>query len=213
MRILALLVISVLMPFVNAATISVTPSTNTATVGDTVTADVNILDVVDLYAFQFDLSFSPNVIAASGVHNRHFFDMDGFFAGFIDNATGTITFISDTLSGPAFGKSGSGTLAQIHFTVTGPGTSSLMITNPILLDSTLASLPVQLVSSEITISDDASQVPEPATGFIAGAVLIGISSFRFRACRSLCTKWKYRLDLNLHFLHRYYPTLERHWNP
>jgi hypothetical protein len=181
MRILVLLFVSVLLPSLKATTISVTPSTSTAVRGETITAAINIFDVADLYAFQFDLLFGPDVLVASEVSDGHFLDTGGFFAGFIDNTVGMITFISDTLSGPVVGKSGSGVLAQIRLTATGPGTSALTIANPILLDSNLSSLPVQLVNSQIAVADSDSQVPEPATGLIAGLVLCGIVFSRIRA--------------------------------
>ena len=163
-----------------AATISVVPA-RTAMVGDTITADINISDVLDLYAFQFDLSFDPGILEASPATDGLFLGSGGFFEGFTDNALGTMTFISDSLAGPVPGMSGAGTLASIQFTAVGPGTSLITVANLILLDSTLADIAAVTNGSTVTVS----AIPEPGTVSFA---LLGLAALVAVSIRCQITK-------------------------
>ena len=164
-----------------AATISVVPSSATATVGDTITADINISDVLDLYAFQFDVSFAPGVLSANTPTDGLFLNSGGFFSGFTDNAAGTITFIADSLVGLMPGISGAGTLARIQFTAVGPGTSPITIGNPVLLDSNLFDIAAITNGSTVTVS----AIPEPGT---VSFVLLGLAALVAVSSRCQITK-------------------------
>jgi hypothetical protein len=152
---------------VPAATIAIVPSAPSITAGVTFTADINISGVVDLYAFQFDVSFTPGVLTATAVSDGMFLNSGGFFPGFTDNALGTITFIADSLVGPVPGVSGSGTLATIHFLAAGAGTSPITLSNLILLDSTLADIDIFATPTNATVA----VVPEPTSTLLALAGL------------------------------------------
>ncbi len=55
--------------------------------------DVNVADVTDLYAFQFDLGFDPTILSAVAVAEGPFLSSGGstfFLPGIIDNAAGTM---------------------------------------------------------------------------------------------------------------------------
>src|ERR1035437_9944500 len=142
--------------------LSIQPSTNTVGIGDHLTAAVNIAGVVDLYAQQFDLSFDPSVLRALIVSPGAFLSGGvGFIPGLIDNTAGTILFTADILSGAVPGISGDGILASIEFTALGAGTSSLTLSNVVLLDSNLADIPVgSVLGGAVSVAGTAT--PEPA---------------------------------------------------
>jgi len=100
--------------------LSVQPANSIVNEGQSFDVDIVISDVVDLYAYQFDLSFSFNatVLEATAVTEGAFLPGGGstfFMPGTIDNTAGTISFTAGTLTGPTLGVSGSGVLATISF--------------------------------------------------------------------------------------------------
>jgi hypothetical protein len=155
----------------SAGTISLQPSAATPTLGSPLTVDVNVSGVSDLYAFQFDLGFNPAVFSATSVTEGALFSSIGVFfsPGFIDNTTGTITFIGDSLSGPGPGVSTDGTLATMTFNSIGAGSGSLTLSNVILLDSNLADIAVTATGTTVTVVDSSS--PEPGSWLLVGAAL------------------------------------------
>ncbi len=116
----------------------------------------------DLYAYQSELTFDPLAFALAGVTEGAFLSGAGstfFDAGAIDNTTGTVSFIFNTLIGPGAGVAGTGDLAELTFNVS-PGfaaSDSFAITNFMALDSSLNVIDVALRG--ITVS----AVPEPST--------------------------------------------------
>src|SRR5271165_813903 len=82
-------------------TLSISPASSTVSNGSTFSMDVNISDVTDLSAFQFDLSFDPSILQATGTitEGNFFLSGGGFVPGTIDNSLGTITFNANTLLG------------------------------------------------------------------------------------------------------------------
>jgi hypothetical protein len=164
-----------------AGTISLQPSATALTLGNPLSVDVNVAGLTDLYAFQFDIGFNPAVFSASSVTEGALFSSIGVFfsPGFIDNTTGTITFIGDSLSGPGPGVSTGGTLASIIFSSIGAGSSSLTVSNIILLDSNFADIAATASGTTVTVSDSAS--PEPSSWLLVGgafAVLLGWATRR-----------------------------------
>jgi general secretion pathway protein D len=161
---------------VSAATISVQPPAATVAAGSPVTIDVSVTDASDLFAFQFDVGFTPSLLAATAVTEGELFSGKGvsFIPGSIDNTAGTILFIADSLSGPGPGINGDGSLARISFNTIGPGTAAVQVSNIVLLDSSLADIPATAVAGIVTVT----VVPEPATfGMLSaalGLVVVGV---------------------------------------
>lgn len=184
----AILFISVCCCTVVAGTISVEPSFTSVTLGNPVSVNLDVSGVLDLYAFQFDVGFDPAVLSAVSVSEGSLFSSVGVFfsPGFIDNGGGSITFIGDTLSGPGPGLSTDGTLAQIVFNAVGSGSSSVDLSNIILLDSSLSEINVVASPATITVTGT-SAVPEPTTGasmiFEMGVIVIGAAIKRQRGLR------------------------------
>lgn len=160
-------------------TIALGPSVG---VGGVVEASVNVADVADLYAFQFDFTFDPSVVGAVDVTEGSFLSTAGstlFEPGTIDNPLGTITFIAGTLVGAPPGASGSGTLATIRLMGLAPGTSGLTLSNVILLDSALADIRAEIGGGSVSI------VPEPATLVLVSFGLAALGRRKMRARRDL----------------------------
>lgn len=153
-----------------APTLSVVPSSQTVQLGHSVSVSVSAGELVDLFAFQFDVAFDPLVLSATGVFEGDLLGTAGttfFLPGLIDNSHGRISFVADTLTGPGAGASGSGVLARFEFDVLAVGVSPVIIQNPVFLDSDLVEIAVTAVAGAV-------EVPEPGTLLLAG--MLGLIS-------------------------------------
>lgn len=115
--------------------LSFTVDSDTITVGDVFTINLNVVDAVDLTSWQFDLAYDPTILQANLVTEGPFLASAGstlFVPGFIDNSAGLIggvaAFFTDFTTPP----SGSGILATIEFTALSSGLSSLTASNVFL---------------------------------------------------------------------------------
>lgn len=125
------------------------------------TLPVSIADVSDLYAFQFDLSFDPTILQLLSISEGSFLPAAGstiFIPGTIDNIGGTATGNADTLVGDIPGASGGGDLVDFTFEAINTGTSSVSLSNGILLDSGFNFIPFTTVDGSVTV---AFPTPEP----------------------------------------------------
>lgn len=127
--------------------------------------------VDNLYAYQFDLSYPSNLVEALVVKDGGFLAGGGrtsFSKGLINNATGTVSNISETLFGSASGVSGSGTLVNITFQAIASGTPQITISNITLIDSHLSPIiiddtPAQ-VSTSVPVTLSAARRPQHPGG-------------------------------------------------
>lgn len=150
---------------------------NPAAVGGTVSVDVVISGALDLYAYQFSLSFDPSVLQATGSTEGAFLPTGGttfFSPGSFDNTLGVYSFTVGTLIGALPGVNGAGTLATLSFDVAAAGVSSLTLSDVVLLDSALAEIPAQLQGGVVTA------VPEPGTWLMFGLGLAGVAGLARR---------------------------------
>ena len=58
--------------------VSVQPLSSGVSLGSNFTLDINIANVTDLYAFQFDIGFGPSVLQATSVVEGSFLPSGGF---------------------------------------------------------------------------------------------------------------------------------------
>lgn len=150
------------------------------TPGTSFSLQVSAIDVTDLYAFQFDISYDPALFSAGGTTEGPFLASGGstfFDGGMIDSANGIISFVFNTLIGPGPGVDGSGVLASFDFDVEGLPISSgaFHLSQVIALDSSFNEIDVALQGLTVAI-------PEPAALSLSLAALaaLGASARRRR---------------------------------
>jgi general secretion pathway protein D len=151
--------------------LSIAPSSLTVQLGQNVSLDVRITNVIDVYAVQFDVVFDPKILSAASITEGAFLPTGGttfFIPGTIDNIAGTITATADSLIGPIPGVTGTGTLATITFHALTPGTSAITLANVLLLDSTGTVIPVSLANGTVQVG----ATPVPALSPFAQALLV-----------------------------------------
>ena len=155
---------------------------DTVHVGDIFTIPISISGSAGITAFQFDLSFNPTIIKALS-----FDDSSTAFAteasneggsltgitGFIDNTTGLLSGVADSMSG-AFGVGlTDGTIADITFQALSVGTTPLHLSNAFLnfLDATNGNFILQ-DGSVTVLGPNGGTVPEPGTlSLLVAAIL------------------------------------------
>jgi len=117
--------------YVEPSYLQVVPCTN-------FTVNVRIRNVVDLYSWQFNMTFDPNLMQCVSVTEGPFLSSNGtkptiFPPPIIDNTHGEIMTACALMAPP--GTSGGCVLAYITFHCTAPGSSSLVLHHTILINS------------------------------------------------------------------------------
>jgi hypothetical protein len=159
--------------------LSLAATPDPAVYGSPVGLDVLITGAADLYAFQFTLSFDPAVLQASAVTEGPFLAAAGstfFVPGAIDNALGSISYVSNSLIGAVPGASGNGVLAHISLDTASVGVSALTFSDVIFLDSSLADINVQVDNRILQVVPESSTL----TLMLAGIALVGLATSRRR---------------------------------
>jgi hypothetical protein len=162
-------------------TLSIAPASST--VGTGITLDVDISNITDLYAFQFDLSFDPETVSAISITEGLFLPGGGstfFLPGTVDNVGGTIASTADSLVGAIPGVNGSGTLAILTLFGLAPGISSIDFSNVFLLDSNLNSIDASTLSGSVTVTPRTAPTPEPNSLVL---LIAGVSFLAFKFLR------------------------------
>ena len=154
------------------AAVSIDPSSTPVIVGNPVNLNVDISNVSDLYAFQFDIGFDPTILSATNTTEGAFLPSGGatfFVAGTIDNVGGTITDTADTLIGAVPGVGGDGVLATLQFQAIGNGTSPITLLNIILLDSNLDEIAFTSTDGSVTVTPEPRFMPVLLIGLLIAA--------------------------------------------
>jgi hypothetical protein len=152
-----LLVITILflLPTVLAQTISVIPSSQTLTLGDTITIEIQASGVTDLYGMQFDLSFDETKLQYISITEGQFLQSGAstFEVGPTSTSNGLIDNYAITRLSPATtGVDGSGVLATIEFQALAIGTSSLTLSDTLFSDSSFTSISHTTQPGSVTIN-------------------------------------------------------------
>jgi hypothetical protein len=142
-----------------AASLSFEPSITTTPGGD---FSINLVgqELSDIYAYQFSISYNPEILKAIGVTEGSFLSTGGntfFIPGTIDNTTGVISFTGNTLIGNIPGVNGSGALATLKFEGILPGISTLFLKDTLFLNSTLSDVSVVANNGSVTVSSTPTQ--------------------------------------------------------
>ena len=178
-RLCAALIAGLLSAHAGAADLTLSASSSPATVGTSVSIDVLLSGVSDLYAYQYSLSFDPTVVQFTTGSEGTFLSSGGstfFDIGTVDNTAGTISFSFNSLIGAIPGVSGGGSLATLNFNVVAAGSSTFAFSDVLFLNSNFGDVTVQ--SGNLVLQ--AVAVPEPASVLLFGAGLIGVAALRRR---------------------------------
>lgn len=115
--------------------VSVVPQLISANLGQSFSINVTVSDVVDLYAWEIELSWNPSLLGTISVTEGSFLKSGGdtFFIYSWNDTQGHI-LIDCTLIGQIVGVSGSGVLVTVTFLVLGLGETPLDLHDEVLLD-------------------------------------------------------------------------------
>ena len=161
--------------------VSVEPTSQSVVTGNTVSVQIVASDVADLYAYQFDLTFDPAVLAAVSITEGDFLATGGttfFVPGTIDNSTGSISLTADTLIGSVPGVNGSGILAIAEFQAVAARTSPIALTSVLLLDSSSPPGEIPATTAGGSVKVTQGVIPEPQTLLLVGFGLLGLAAVR-----------------------------------
>lgn len=125
-------------------TVSVFPSTVTASTGQNFSMNVTISSVLDLYAWEFKLSWNATLLDVVNATEGSFLKTGGktFFYYNVNETAGCMV-VDCTLLGGVSGVSGNGTLATITFHVKNVGECPLHLYNVIFINSLEQTIPSQ----------------------------------------------------------------------
>jgi hypothetical protein len=157
-----------------------------AVAGQPFTVSVFASDFTDLYAYQFNVGFDPALFQGAPAVEGPFLATAGttfFDGGSVDNTTGVISLVFDTLIGPGPGASGGGLLATIAF-LTSESTSGIGmfgLENVLALNANLNAIDVQTVPLSVAVT-----VPEPESLLLLVTGLLALTwTGRGRRLRAL----------------------------
>jgi Cohesin domain/PEP-CTERM motif len=186
-----------LAPPASASSITLTAGSATVNVNDLFSIPISISGVTDLESFQFDLSFNPTIIKGLAVNEGADFATAAtasggftlFGPGVIDNTSGHITLVTDSMNGLFLGGglTPGGVLATIDFKALSPGVSPLTFANAFLTENgaDLASVngDFTLQAGQVTVRGSVTPVPEPGTLTLLGLGITALGA-RYRSRRT-----------------------------
>lgn len=169
----------------HAALLSIAPVSSSVQQGQPFWLTINLDDVTDLYAFQFDVNFTSGLVGTVNVEEGELMvSGGGFVPGLIDNSNGSTSYIANTLLGPEPGVSGNGILARIWMQALAPGLTTVELTNVLLLDSALQVIETGTSGATVLItSAQAVDAPHPVPLVMLGLLIMQWQRRRTRICR------------------------------
>jgi hypothetical protein len=143
----------------SVTTVIIDPATQSATVGDSFSVDVDVENVNNLGAYEFTLRYDPAVVSYVSVSNGSFLGSTGRWVDcvgpILDASAGTIRFGCVTTDSGTPGPSGSGQLAQVVLHADAAGTSPLNLPLAALSDPTGVEIPTNVAGGSVTVSTGA----------------------------------------------------------
>ena len=193
-RVLPALLLAVFFAAAPARAAIITIESLSVNQGDPLVLGIFVTDVTDLWAFQFDLSFTPGVLSVTGTSGGPLLASGGGSPTFpppylpgepVDDPVldplpdGSVRFIGGFLSGedpgvsvpPGASLPGLLPLAYIMFAATGPGEAHITLSDVFLLNFAFDLIPTEVIDGTVTVVQTAS-VPEPATLVLMGVGLL-----------------------------------------
>lgn len=150
--------------------------------GDAISVQLVGVELVDLYGYQFSIHFNPNVLAVQSVTEGLFLSQAGttfFVPGEVNNTSGEVAFIGNTLIGPIQGASGNGVLASISFQTLAIGGSELSLGDMLFLDANLNSMLISGSGGSVRVGGT-SHLPEPNELSLLGIAILALQLSRKR---------------------------------
>ncbi|MFN2221831.1 MAG: cohesin domain-containing protein [Candidatus Promineifilaceae bacterium] len=148
-----------LSPAAETASLSVSPPAASILVSDTLTVNIVVSDVVDLYGAELALAFDPAIVAVvddnPGLAGVQITPGSCPEANFVaqntaDNGAGTIHYAVTSLA-PAAPCSGTGIIASVTFQGLAPGTSLISFTTWLLSDSDIQPIATTVTSGSLAV--------------------------------------------------------------
>ena len=150
--------------------VSVVPQLIRANLGQSFSIDVTVSDVVDLYAWEIELSWEPSLLGVISVVEGTFLKLGGdtFFIYNVNDTQGHI-LIDCTLIGQIVGVNGNGVLATVTFLVLSVGETPLDLHDEVLLDHNEVQIACQVSDGYcyLNVSHDVAIVSVEASPMIA----------------------------------------------
>jgi hypothetical protein len=148
---LTLVYLSTRLPTSATTVLYVDPKAIKGTVGQNFIININILNVTDLYGWQFKLRWDSTILDVVNVTEGNFLKHGGstFFWPKINNTAGYFS-VYCTLMGNIPGVNGSGALATIQFHVRGSGKCDLLLYGTILVSSSEKSIAYTVKSGKFS---------------------------------------------------------------
>ncbi|MBU0708321.1 hypothetical protein KJ596_01055 [Patescibacteria group bacterium] len=142
-------------------TVKVSPDSQTVAVGDAVSVDINVVEVSDLYGFQFDITYGSTILEFASLERGLFIgDADStYWVSEDTSSAGVIRNIAATRTIPGVAVSGSGTLITLTFNAVASGSSSIRIENLKLAGSNAEEIPSTAVSGVVVVSTGENELP------------------------------------------------------
>jgi hypothetical protein len=141
-------------PPTGPTTISVSPSTESVSNGDTFTLEVKASDAYDLFGFQFNVEYDSNILEFQSAGEGTFLKKDGrstFCVDYNTETAGLVKNIACTRLGRG-SVSGEGVLETLTFKAIGTGTSGITLSNVKLANSKAERIESSVSGGEVTVS-------------------------------------------------------------
>lgn len=187
-RTLILIMVLLICPLMARADLTLTLSGPAGSVpaGSTFWLDVKVTGAVDLWAYQFSLTFPAGTLAAVGAANGTFLPPADLLNSTpmysIPILPGSIEAVANTLTGGAPGVTGDGLLARVQFMALADGAASIVPYDLMFLDYNLDQVAVTGDATSVTVEGTAP-VPEPSAAVLLITALAAGVAGRCRARR------------------------------
>lgn len=176
----------------------VDPAESQVSVNQNFTINIMILDVYDLYGWEFKLKWKPELLDVIDVREGPFLKKGGdtFFTAKINNTEGYI-LVDCILLDDVPGVNGSGTLAYVDFRAEKVGSSILDLYDTILLDSSGQEIPHTTKDGKVTVSNLVGGISIPIDKYILLAPWIGKALLIIGVSIIMIAIFKYKMKKNV----------------
>jgi general secretion pathway protein D len=142
-------------------TVSIVPAALNADRGATIEVDVEVTDVTNLGAYQFEIEFDPAVLTPIYVVNGDFLGSTGRTVGCTPPVLNPYFACFTFGMTPPTGPSGSGVLATVVFTTSCNGGATALTLEPLLSDPAGNAIASQAQDGSVTLNTDPCATSDP----------------------------------------------------